>query len=162
MIQLLTKKRFRFKNPHASMIKSEVVGTGEDQKTIQTQDGGAKFEEAYFEVPPDKLTACPDWVKTDKIFEWGVKDGDIIEVLTKSEMQADAARQQSEGARADEAAKNAEAAAKAKENLSKMTKVELLKYASDTHELELSPSMNKENILAAIAQAEKDAADEGN
>jgi hypothetical protein len=160
MIQLLCKKRFRFKNPHADMIKREVVGTGDDKKTIQVESG-AKFEQAYFEVTPNVLTAAPDWVKSDRMFEWGTKDGDILEVVTKSTAEAEAAQQKADNERVGNAERTAEEAAATREQLSKMTKVELLKHASDKHELELSPSMTKDAILEAIATAEKESTEEG-
>ncbi len=155
MIQLLCKKRFRFKNPHADMIKREEVGAGKD-KHVRQVESGAKFEDVYFEVTPNKLTACPDWVKTDKMFEWGVSDGDILEVVTKSPAQAEAQQQRSDNERGEARARSAEQAEELREQRSKMTKIELLKYASDKHELELSPSMNKDAILEAIADAEKE------
>jgi hypothetical protein len=159
MIQLLCKKRFRFRNPNATMIKQETVGVGADKKQLQVQSG-AKFEEAYFEVVPDRLTACPDWVKTDIMFSWGVKEGSIIEVATKSESLADAVRQQDDERREKENKETQEQKEELKERLHKMTKVELLKYASDTHELELSTGMTKDAILEAIATAEKESSEE--
>lgn len=160
MIQLLCKKRFRFKNPGAEMIKSETVGGGKDKQEVQVESG-ARFEQVYFEVTPGVLTAAPDWVRHDKIFAWGVADGDILEVTTKSPAQAEAAQQQADNTRKAEEEAHAEAEAKKKEQLGKLSKVELLKYASENYELELSPSLTKDAILSAISQAEKDAADEG-
>ena len=152
MIQILCKKAFRFKHPGKSMLQVEQLVDGQTRQT----ESGQKFEDVYVEVRPNVLSAVPDWVKTDKIWEWGTKDGDILEVATKSPAVAEAQRKQEDEARATEEAVAEEQEEEKKANLGRMTKVELLKYASDKFELELSPALTKEGILSAIADAEKE------
>jgi hypothetical protein len=155
MIQVLTTKTIRFKNPNNFLVNPKSRLGESDQVKISS-----KYEDVYVTVLKDKVTAVPDWVKTDSIWDWCVKDGSLMEIaVSVSSPGADLqAKGQQQLAQADaDAAKAAKEKAQAEllDKLQKMTKLELIQYAFDNHDVELSPAMTKGDILATIHEAMK-------
>jgi hypothetical protein len=160
MIQVLARKAIQFRNPNAALVNKQAKLGESDQIKLST-----KLEEAFCRIIPDKVTAVPDWVKTDPIFDWCVKDGTLMEIVVNksapvSDLQAKG--QQQLGDQKTEADKEAheKAVADLKAKLAKMNKQELIDYAFENHDMDLSQAMNKQDILAAIEEARKVQAEE--
>lgn len=155
MISILAKKALQFRNPNKSLVNKEAK-LGESNQVSTT----TKLEEAFCRVIPNKVTAVPDWVKTDPIFDWCVKEGSLMQIVTPVSSSGDDLQSQGQQQLADNAAtaKKAEAEkahADLLESLEKMTKAELIQYASETHDLDLPPSMTKVDLLSTIQEAMK-------
>jgi hypothetical protein len=242
MIQVLARKALQFANPNKALVNKKAQLGQPDQINMTT-----KLEEAFCRVKPNVVTAVPDWVKEDPIFNWCVADGDLMEVVVNSkgargvdpvtgrqrqpvagsqqigdenypetegvdsgdrridpitgrqvgtqrtEVVSDArnkavdinpksqqqvendqmgvdraaqtkvdnlqARGQQQVAAQETQAKKAahdKAVAQLDEKLHKMNKQQLLDYASENHDLELGPSLTKEDILTEIQKAQKE------
>jgi hypothetical protein len=155
MIQVLTTKNIRFKHPNNFLINPKAKLGESDQVKIST-----KYEDVYVTVLPGKVTAVPDWVRQDVMFEWCVKEGSLMEIAMPVSapgvnLQAQGQQQiaQNEAAAAKEASEKAHAELLAK--LEKMTKQELIDYAFQNHDMELSPAMTKSDLLNTIQEAMK-------
>jgi len=159
MIQVLARKAIQFRNPNKALLekgaKPGELGGGGDQAHIT-----AKLEEAFCRVLPGVVTRVPDWVKTDPVFDWCVEDGTLMEIVVNPTLKGAAADlsakgQQQVAAEQSEADKAAAEKAKADlhEKLEHMTKAELIDYAFQNHDMELSPAMKNEDLRAAIKEA---------
>src|ERR1700757_3728817 len=140
MIQVLSKKAIQFRNPNKSLV-NKAAKLGEPNQIQMT----TKLEEAYCRVLPDVVTVVPDWVKTDPVFDWHVKDGTLMEIMTPvqskgADLQARGQQQISDEEKKAAKKKAAEEKAALHEKLEAMTKQELLDYASEKHQMELSRS----------------------
>lgn len=93
MVRILTKKAFRFTKPlsEGSISRPRSTETPEEAAQRLARDAAQalsnmtaikKQSDHTFDVQPNVTTNCPDWIKLDAMFEWGVKDGDIMELVT--------------------------------------------------------------------------------
>jgi hypothetical protein len=73
-ITIIAKKAFRFYNPN---VKKP------DPKSQDDLDAQFKASFQVFARPGDVQTV-PGWIKTQPMYKWAVKDGDIVEVEVKS------------------------------------------------------------------------------
>lgn len=166
MIQVMARKSFQFRNPNKALL-NKAAKLGEVAQTQTSATITQKLDEAFCRVPPNVVTRVPDWVKTDPVWDWGVKDGDIMEIATPVSLKGadlQAKGQQQIVAKQSEEDKAAEEKAKTElhEKLMAMKKEELVDYAFQEHDMELSPAMKKDDLIAAIKEAivekEKEAA----
>jgi hypothetical protein len=155
MIQVLSKKALQFRNPDKALINKKAT-LGQPNQINTT-----KLEEAFCRVPPNVVTRVPDWVKTDPIFDWSVADGDLMEIVVNPGAPAKGVNLQSQGQQQvndqktkDEEAEAAKEKAALHEKLAAMNKQQLIDYAAENHDLELGAALKKEDILAAIHEAE--------
>jgi len=156
-IQLLSRKSFRFANPDVTLLSKD---WDKEKPDISKKSVTNKLEEAYFIIPSEKINkvvVAPAWVKTDPIFSWAVSDGDLMEVNVgmgrAAEAQAESLAQSSEAERLKKEQEAMEAAEAKKEELSLLNKADLIDHAKENYNLELSPSMKKEDMQAAILDA---------
>lgn len=92
MVRVLTTKAFRFTNPNSGSGVSKPKPNETAEEAIQrvARDAArglsnasnvAKHKEHFCDVQPGTPVDCPDWIKLDEIFAWGVSDGDIMELV---------------------------------------------------------------------------------
>lgn len=151
-IQIISKRTFRFKNPGVDIYKA-MSGAHE-----------LPFKEAYFETIPGpdgrfgEPQEAPGWIKNDAMWEWAVKDGNICEVqVAPMVAHATSIASQIEAAGKIAAGKQAEKATEDlnhKQELEAMTKAQLVDYALETCGLELDAGSKKDELIAAILDAE--------
>jgi hypothetical protein len=72
-VTILSKKAFRFNNPN---VKGDALAAA-----IQAQDK-SKIEASFIDVQPGSSITLPAWVKDDQMYQWAVKDKDILELVT--------------------------------------------------------------------------------
>lgn len=152
MIQVLSRKALQFRHPSKSLVNKQAK-LGESNQIMTT-----KLEEAFIRILPNQVTLVPDWVKSDPIFDWSVKDGTLMEIKTSSsttvgDLQAEGQQQLQDQKNSDEAATKQKVHDDLVAKLKGMKKEELIEYASENHDLELGPAMKKEDIVAAIHEA---------
>jgi hypothetical protein len=94
MIRILTKKAFRFTNHkgEGSISRPKANETPEEAAQRSARDAAfalsrasniEKHKDHIFDVQPGVVTTCPDWIKSDELFNWGVADDDIVELVNK-------------------------------------------------------------------------------
>jgi hypothetical protein len=160
MIQVLSRKAIQFRNPNAVLVNPKAkLGESDQVKTA------TKLEEAFCRIIPNVVTPVPDWVKTDPIFGWCVQDGSLMEIVTQpnvavNDLQAAGQQQIAEADKAVQDQKAIQEKEALHEKLAKMTKQDLIDYAFENHDMELSSAMRKEDIVEAIKKAMEEASAE--
>lgn len=154
-IQILSRKQFAFRNPDRTLLdKAFEQGTAPEKSVTH------KLDDALFITIPNKVQVAPAWIKTDKMWEWATSDGDIMEVTTvgsraQNQAQAEAMQQGSDAERLAKEQAAAEALNAKTRELEVLNKAELIDHAKENYNLDLSASMKKDDMTAAILDAHK-------
>lgn len=99
MIRILTKQAFRFtKHYGEGSISKPKPGETPDEaaqrtaldaaKALHNMTSVKKQNEHTFDVQPGVVTNCPDWIRGDELFTWGLADGNIMELVTAAQSAA--------------------------------------------------------------------------
>jgi hypothetical protein len=108
-----------------------------------------------FTVKPDPFRAqpAPDWIKNDPLFALAEKDGAIFEVPTPpvkvSVIEPAKPAKPADGIGDDDDSKAVEPV-----DLGAMTKQQLIEHAAEVHNLELNPGSKKDELIAAVQDAQ--------
>ena len=168
-MQILSKKAFRFIKPGADILKP--LGNKQDDKQPAVQEVGKQqdFDKIYFETVPNSLQQAPNWIIGDTTTAEGqrnrltfmnaVKDGDLMEIVTRDlpsdkEMAVQAALAQASDAK-DRLEQKQQILGE--EELGEMTKDQLAQHAADNHGLELPSTLKKSEMVDAILAAQSKA-----
>ena len=170
MKQIISRRKFRFQNPNVDLL---AAGVGQNSP---------KYEQAVFETNgKGELQQAPDWINkpmgprvkaesthpdVDKnqtnlnTWKWGVQDGHLMEVEVKNDQASDlekaaAARQAEQAKRIADGTEGGGVPVKTHEELSAMTKDDLIEHAKVNHDLELTGNMKKDDIIASIKEAQQ-------
>lgn len=156
-IQILSRRKFAFKNPDKYMLKPAA-----DPKpgVTDTVDMSTKLTEIYFETIPNKVQTAPKWVINDDMFAWALKDGDIMVIDVKAgetrssvDARAEAQQQQSDSDRLKEEQARSQRREDLRAELDAMNKADLIEHAKDVHGLDLSPAQKKDDLVDTLLDA---------
>ena len=140
---ILSKKVFRFPVP-GSKVNDLLANGGENPQKVDTS-------KLWFESKPGPdPQPAPAWIKDTTLWDLASQDGDVFEVKvanvrpSQKDLAVAAAAAQAEAAKVPEGP-----------DLSAMKKADLLEHAASEHDLELSDSLTKDEIIKEIQKAQK-------
>ena len=140
-ISILSKATFRFYNPNVPKPDP----TSKD-------DLDEQFKQSVVVYAKPEVQTVPAWVKTQKMYEWAVADGDIIEIELKSKP---AATKKGEGETEEENDARDETANDA-EKLMSMTNAQLIAICV-ANKIEVPAKVNKAQLLELLGVSKEDA-----
>jgi hypothetical protein len=174
MITIVSRKKFHFHNPDPAL---DLMKVNLDDASSRNRD---KYNEAIFVTNGNmELQSAPDWINAElgpdpdkqgadlngrNLLTWrhAVADGDIYQVNVvdnkdpkTKDLAGSAEAQKAENARAAKLAaeaeerKNSEAAA-ATQQMSGMTKPQILQFAKASYQMDLDEKLTKEQLIEAV------------
>jgi hypothetical protein len=170
MIQIISKRKFRFQKPGVDLLSAAGAFGGKDQ---------VKYEAAMFETNgTGDLQQAPDWIRAklgprpkqdardsdvdinaQNLLTWerAEADGHLMEVQLKKNMEEVSVLEREAAARSTELAREIAEGTKddtrsvvTVEQLQSMKKDELIEHAETNHNLKLSGNLTKDELVSAI------------
>ncbi len=139
-ISVLSKRTFCFFHPDVST--SEAM-----QKAMANREHNKPLPGSFTtKALPFQAQPAPDWIVDTPLFKLAEKDGDIFVVPTPSARVVP-------GAPAPKAADDTGGDLEPVD-LTAMTKQQLIEHAKEAHDLELSPGQKKDEMIAAVQEAQ--------
>jgi hypothetical protein len=147
-ISVLSKRTFCFFHPDVS--NSEAM-----QKAMANREHNKPLPGSFTtKALPFQAQPAPDWIVDTPLFKLAEKDGDIFVVPTPGVVSAPLKESKPVDTTGGDFIRGQATTDQPPVDLTAMTKQEIIDHAAEVHGLELNPGSKKDELIAAVQEAQ--------